>query len=316
MARQTRLSALKLAGGAALALAAPSVGSAQGLKTVRVGSSLDDAITPLLYGMQAGLFAHEGLEIQLQSSSSGAALAQAVVGGSIDVAKSALMSIITAYARGIPFKLLAGAAINSNDAPPTELCVLRDSPIKTAADMNGKTIAVNALQSLDQVGTEAVLDQHGGNSASVKFIEVPTAAMAGALEQGRADMAAITNPQLSDAMATGKFRIFAAPYSGIAPRFLIAGWFCTADFAQRNPDVVRGFGNAMRAATIYTNAHHAETVPLLASYGHLDPDVIARMIRFTNATSLDVTYIQPAIDAAVKYKVIDKGFSAGDLIAK
>jgi len=71
----------------------------------------------------------------------------------------------------------------------------------------------------------------------------------------------------------------------------------------------------LRAAALYTNAHHAETVPLLAAYAHIDPEVIKRMNRLTNATSLDVTYIQPAIDAAVKYKVIDKGFSASELIA-
>jgi NitT/TauT family transport system substrate-binding protein len=312
----SRAQAIGSAAGAALAAAFPRGVRAQSLKTVRVGSSLDDGITPLLYGMHAGLFANAGLDIELQGSTSGAALAQAVAGGTIDIAKTALMSLISAYARGVEFKIIAGAALNSDSEPPTVLCVLRDSPIHTAADLNGKTIAVNALQSLDVIGTELALDQHGGNSASVKFVEIPTTTMAVALEQGRADMAAITNPALADALASGKIRTFAAPYSAISPHLLIAGWFSTADYAAHNPDVVTKFRAVMRQAAAYGNAHHAETAPLLADYGHLDPAVVARMNRFVYPTSLDAALIQPAIDAAVKYKVIDHGFSAADLIAK
>jgi NitT/TauT family transport system substrate-binding protein len=313
--RLSRARVLALTGVTAVTVALPFAGSAQALKPVRTGASLSDGLTPVLYGIHAGLYARVGLDIRLESSESGAALAQAVAGRAIDVANSSLMSLITAYARGITFKLIAGGALYSSEFPTTQLCVLRDSPIKTAADLSGKTIVVNALQSLDMIATESLIDRRGGNSATVKFIELPAPAMFNALEQGRADMAAITNPSLADALATGKVRTFAPPYAGIGDRLLIAGWFCTADYAERNPDVVEKFAAATREAALYTNAHHAETLPLLAAYAHLDPDIIKRMNRLTNATSLDVAYIQPAIDAAVKYRVIDKGFPASDLIA-
>jgi len=311
----SRATLLRTLGATAVALLPPRPGAPQGLKTVRTGASLDDGITPLLYGMHAGLYARAGLDIELQSSSSGAALAQAVAGRTIDVAKSSLMSLITAYARGIKFKLIAGAALYSSDFPTTQLCVLRDSPVKTALDLGGKTIAVTALQSLETIAIDSLIDQRGGHSELVRFIEMPASTMLGALDQGRADMAAIPNPALADALATGKIRTFAAPYSGLGKHVLIGGWFCSEDYAKANPEVVEKFAAATREAILYTNAHHAETVPLLAAYAHLDPEVIKRMNRATNAATLDVTYIQPAIDAAVKYKLIERGFPASELIA-
>jgi hypothetical protein len=72
----------------------------------------------------------------------------------------------------------------------------------------------------------------------------------------------------------------------------------------------------VRQATLYTNAHHAETVPILAAYSHIDPAVIAKMNRLTNATAVVPQEIQPVIDAAVKYKVIDGTFSAQDFLVR
>jgi NitT/TauT family transport system substrate-binding protein len=138
--------------------------------------------------------------------------------------------------------------------------------------------------------------------------------MLGALEQGRADMAAITNPSLADALASGKIRTFAPPYRGIGKRLLIACWFCSDRYAKAQPEVVRKFATATRTATQYTNSHHAETVPLLASYAHLDPAVIGQMNRVQNATTLNVAEIQPAIDVAVRYNVIPTGFSASEFL--
>ncbi|HXP93937.1 MAG TPA: ABC transporter substrate-binding protein [Candidatus Binatia bacterium] len=302
--------------GASLTVAAmrPLQAPAQTLTTVRVGAGLDDGLTPLLYALQTGMFKKAGLDVQLQSASNGAALAAAVAGGAIDVAKSALMSLITAYSRGLRFKIIAGAAQYRTVAPTDLLCVLKSSPIKSMADANGKTIAVATLKGLDMMATQVLIDKNGGNSSTVKFIETPFATMLSVLEQGRADIASISNPALSAALESGKLRSFGDPYGAIAPRFLIAGWFTTTDYARQNPTVVDRFSKVMRDASAYANAHHAETAPILAEYAHIDTDVVLKMNRLENATTLGPQLIQPAIDAAAKYKYIEAGFSAKELL--
>lgn len=288
---------------------------AQALDPVRVGASTDDGIWPLLYGMQAGLFQKVGLDVRLTPSSNGAALAAAVIGGVVDMAKSSLMVLILAYNRGIHFKLVAGAAMHSPSDQSDQLSVLKDSPLTSMGQASGKTIAVVSLQSLDQFGTAELIDKAGGDSSTVKWIEMPYSAMEPALESGRVDIASIGNPNLTVALASGKIRSLGIPYNGIAGRLLIAGWFCTEQFAQANRSIVGRFGAAMREATIYANEHHQELIPIVAAYSKLDPNQLKNETFITNAPVLDPNEIQPSIDVAVKYKLISQRFSASELIA-
>lgn len=282
---------------------------------VHVGSSLDDALTPILYALKAGIFRKNGLDVTLTSAQNGAALAAAVAGGAVDIAKSALMSLINAHLRGVSFKLVAGAGLYVRGETDDELCVLRNSSIASLADVVNKTVVLDSLQSVDQMATEALIDQHGGNSGSCRYIELPDGAMLEALESGRADVASMVNPTLQAVLESGKVRSFGNPYDAIGPRFLIAAWFCTEQFAQRNAVVAQRFAAAVREATIYTNAHHAETVPIVAAYTGISPDVLSKMRSDLNAEVLDPREIQPVIDAAYRYKFIPTTFDAKDLIA-
>lgn len=311
MKRRTALNTLAaaaLCGGAEIA-------GAQTLTTIRVSSIVDDGVTPVLYGMQSGIFRREGLEIQLQSAPSGAALAAAMLGGSVDIGKSSLMSMITAYAHGVTFKLIAGGAVSSSAKAVTQLVVPKSSPISSFADTNGKRIATSALRSFDQMATQALIDRQGGNSSTIQFIELPYSTMATALEQGRVDIAAITGPFLTAALQSGGFRVLGDPYDGIGGRFLIAAWFCTQDYLSQNALATQRFADSLRRAATYTNAHHSETIPLLASFARLEPQQLQAMARIETSTSAIVSSdIQPVIDVAAKYKFIDKGFPAMALL--
>ena len=83
----------------------------------------------------------------------------------------------------------------------------------------------------------------------------------------------------------------------------------------KNRDAIDRFATAMHAATIYANAHHAETAPLLAAFTGIETAQVLAMKRDTCGEYLDPRDIQPAIDAAAKYKIIDKGFPAQELIS-
>lgn len=306
-----RSTAIGLLACAPALLATPPPLRAQTLATVRIGGAITSDITPILYAIQSGLFRRMGLDVQIQSTAIGAALASAVAGGTLDIAKSSLMSLILAYDHGLKFKIIAGAGLYSPKYPTTEISVLKTSSIRSPADANGKTVACSSLRGFDQLGMQALIDKGGGTSTTVKFIELPFTEMLPALEQGRVDLADISQPVLAAALETGKLRTLGDPYAGIADRVLIAGWFCTEDFAVRNPATVRRFAEAVRQATKYTNAHYAQTAVVLADYAHIDPDLIRKMRPHgTNATSVDESDIQPAIDAAAKYTYIAHPFPA------
>lgn len=289
---------------------------AAGLTTVRVASAADDDVTPVLYAQKAGLFQKAGLDVQLVRMSSGAAIAAAVAGGSIDIGKSSLMALIGAHARGIPFTLIAPSGLYDTQTPSALLVVPKTSPIRTARDLSGKTMPTTALRELMQIATYAWVDRNGGDSQSIRFIEMPASAIGPALDDGRVDATTINYPVLQALLESGKDRTIAKPMDAIAPHFLIAAWFSNDDYVAKNRSVVERFKSVLRTAAIYVNAHHAETAGLIAAYSGMDQQTIATMQRVTTGTELDPRLIQPLIDVAATYKVVDKGFDARDFLLK
>ena len=51
-------------------------------------------------------------------------------------------SLAAAVERGLPFALIAGAGLYSTAKPTSMMIVAKNSPLKTAKDLSGKTVAV------------------------------------------------------------------------------------------------------------------------------------------------------------------------------
>lgn len=307
--------ALGALGGAAMALAAPVRANSQQHTVVRLGAQPDDDITPILFGIKTGIFTKLGLDVQVGSSTGGSAIAAAVAGGSIDIGHANLVALLTAHLRGLPFTIVAGSGTYVAEHPDAALVVAKDSPVKSAAELNGKTASMPGLRDIFQIGIMAWMDQSGGDSATLKFLEIPNVVVPVALQQGRTDTAMLINPSLVSALDTGKVRILAHSFDAIAKRFLIAAWFCTNQYVTQNPDVIHRFVVGLRQAASYTNAHPADTVDMLSSYSQINVDLIKRMQRSITALTLDPIEIQPVIDLAAKYKIIERAFPATELIA-
>jgi NitT/TauT family transport system substrate-binding protein len=301
--------------GAAFA-AAPRVVLAQQhpLETLRLASAPDDDVTPALYAEQAGLFRREGLDVRIQASNSGAAVAAAVAGGSMDIGKSSVMALISAHRRGLPFVIIAPAAIYTSDDPVVSMLVAKDSSIQSPRDLNGKTIAVPALGDLYAIANDAFVDRNGGDSKTIRYLEMPTSASPQAIIEKRVDAATMTTPLLVSALDSGKLRVLGHPFDAISKRFIQAAWFTTRDFLQKNRDVVDRFQAVMRAASDYANTHHAQTAPALAAFTKLDPKMIARMPRTSFGGPLDPALLQPVIEIAARYKAIPVAFDARAMV--
>jgi len=281
----------------------------------RSGGVPGDDVTPFLYAQSSGMFRRNGLDATLDAATSGSTVAAAVVGGSYLFGKSSLVSLITAHARNVPIVLVAPAGVWNTKAPVTGLVVRSDSPIKSAADLNGKTIAASSLNDQYTLCTKAWVDAHGGDSSTLKIIEIPGSALAAAIAQGRADAGTLEAPHLELAIKSGTVRLLGRTFDALGPRWLFSAWFTTQDQLKKYPKVAEAFVRTMHDATVYSNAHHADTVGLIAKAASLDADELSKTTRTTCGETLDAREIQPLIDAAARYKVIAAPFDARDLLA-
>ena len=307
-----------VAAAAAMLFATSGISTAQTAKpltTIHLISSPSDDLRPLLYAQSTGLFKDAGLDVVMERSTSGAAVAQAVIGGAIDVGKATLTSLIAAYAHGLPFVLIAPSAQYRKDHSTSAIVVTANSPLKNALELQGKVVACTAIGDIGYLGLRALIDEAGGDSSTVKWIELPTSAVPAAVEQGRVDAGLTTEPSLSREMRAGKVRILVDMLAGYHRAILEGAFFSTRDYVAKNRDAVARFAAVMRKATLYANGHEAETIPLYVAASGIDPQDAAQMHHSFTAQSFEPALIQPVVDLAAKYKIIPARFDARDLMA-
>ena len=301
---------------AALVLLVQGAAPAQtpALTNVRVLASPVDDVMPVLYAVRAGMFQKAGLNVTVDRAASGAAASAAVIGGSVEIGKGNIMSVITAHAHNVPLLIVAPAAIYDPKTPDAALVVAAGSPIRTAHDLVGKVIGVTALNDLSAVATETWLDANGGDSKNTQFIEVPYQSLAPQLEAGRVQAVILLKPFISDVVAARKAKVLGLVYTSIANRFLESVWYASADYIAGHRDVIARFQRVVADASAYTNTHPADTLDLLVSFTGIEPTAANNMTRMVNGTTVRAQEIQPVIDIAAKFKLIPQSFSAQEII--
>jgi NitT/TauT family transport system substrate-binding protein len=275
----------------------------------------EESASPVLWAQQSGLFQRNGFTVDIESQRSGTAIAAGVAGGGYQVGKSSIVPLITAFAKGIPFLLVAPGGLYRASKPHIALIVAADSPIMTAADMNGKTVGVSALDDLNTLGTKAWMDKNGGDSSTLKLVEVPLPAISDTIVARRIDAGVSGTPALQAALDSGKLRVLAHVPDAIAPIFMYTAWFSSKNEIASRPQLMRAFSRTEREAAAYVNAHPEQTVDALSKFTGISADVIAKMTRAQMGTALDPKLIQPVVDVCVHYRVIPAPINAADMIA-
>jgi len=290
-----------------------NVASAQSDQVIHVGVSAFEAHGDVYYAQDLGLFKRAGLNIEVQQYQGGSIVVAAIVSGALQIGAGSPLPLASARSRGLPVVLIAPGYIYDAAAPsPIDaLVVAANSQARTGKDLNGKTIGVTGIRSVDHIAAFAWIDQHGGDSSTVKVVEVPQSAMPDAVAEGRVDAAMIGDPALSAGIDSGKVRILGKAYDAISKRFFAAGWFSTESWAAKNPEIVRKFTAAINAASTWAVRNPEQAALVLQKYMKV---TFSRAHEY-HARALDPALIQPLLDAALKYKFLDS-MNANDLIWK
>ena len=304
---------LGLAAAAALALGsgAPQA-SAQTPETVRVAAFPLDATGNLYYAYDLGLFQKAGLDVQFVTVTSGAVVGQAVASGTIDIGTTNVVSIALAHQSGLPFVIIAPSGASSAASPLEAIVVAKNSPYKTAKDLEGKTAVTTVLQGILQTEADAWMDKHHADPRSVKWIEARAPAQAAVIESGRVDFGAITEPFVTAAVNGGNSRVLGYIGPEVSRLLVEGGYFCTADYAKLHPDTVKKFRAALMEAGRWANAHPDDATAMLTKYTKGAPTPGAHRAVFLNR--FRASDIQPLIDSTAKYGGLKASFPAIDFV--
>jgi NitT/TauT family transport system substrate-binding protein len=301
-----------LAGLGALAVASTRPLRAQTLVPLRLGTVPQDSGAECYYGHDSGIFAKHGIDAQINGMASGPAIASAVLAGALDIGFSNMFSLEAAYDKGLPFTLISAASVYDDAAPTSLLIVAKDSPIRTAHDLDGKTVSTNGLRNIGEYGPSIWIDKNGGDSSTMKFTEMPFPEMPVALASGRVDSAFPAEPFIT--IAKDSARVLADAFASVAPRFNLGIWVTSRQWADAHKDLVSEFAGVMSKTAAWSNNNHAQSAAILAKYAKLDPSIASSMARVPNATRLQAADMQPVLDLALKYGTLPTAVAAEQLI--
>ncbi|MDR6975334.1 NitT/TauT family transport system substrate-binding protein [Streptomyces sp. 3330] len=245
---------------------------------VKVGIVPIVDVAPLYLGRQKGFFSDRGIDLRMESAQGGAAIIPGVVSGQFQFGFSNTTSLMIARTKGVPVRSVAnGSATTGNTTTDVSGVVVgKDSPIKSAADLAGRTVAVNTLRNIGDTTVREAVRKDGGDPAEVKFVELAFDQMPAAVADGRVDAAWMAEPALTVAKAQGG-RVVTSPFAETHPKLTLATFFTSTGLTQKDPALVRKFAEAMTESLTYASAHPDEARRTLTGYTKIDGDVLRNL---------------------------------------
>lgn len=272
-------------------------------------------VAPLYVGIQQGFFEQEKLDIEPQLQEGGATITAAVVSGDLQIGFSNATSVIIAASKKLPVRILAQgvqAARTEKDAWDAVL-VPRGSPIRSPADLEGKTVSVNNLNNVGPLTINNAMEKAGADPSKVKYTEVPFPDAVGALKAGRVDAAWVVEPFASQGTGEGDRQVL-HPFEDAAPGYTVATWFTGTQYAEKNPDVGDRFVRAIDKSNRYAQTHPESVRAAVPTYTKIPEPVAAKMKLPQWSPDLNRPSIQLTVDLSAKYGYLDEKPDLDELI--
>jgi NitT/TauT family transport system substrate-binding protein len=281
---------------------------------VRIGDAVGDPYAEGYYAVDGNFFRKGGLNVDFQSFTSGAPIGPAVVTGNLDIGIMTPLAVANGVTHGVPFVIIAPGGVNSAKAPAGYLLVAKSSPLNTAKDFEGKTIALASLRTLHELMLRAWFDKNGLDQSKLRLIELTFGEMGPAIERGTVAGAVQVEPLTSGLVNSGQCRVIEGPGTALGEELLGGAWFCMRKYAQKNPQIVRRFAIVMAQVARWANSHQLEAGDIQARVGKVNPAVIRGMRRVTYAETMQVSQVQPMLDAATKFGILPRRVAASEII--
>jgi NitT/TauT family transport system substrate-binding protein len=286
-----------------------------GVTKVKVGVLPIANAAPLYIARDQGFFKEEGIEIEPQLAQGGAELVTSLVAGDSQFAFLGYVPVIVARAKGLPVKVIANAdnGAKSRDKEWQIIMSAKSSDIRTPKDLEGKTLALNALRGVGEVTVKAAMEAEGADPNSVKFIEIPFPEMPAALDKGRVDAIWAPEPFLTQVLGAGGHDVLPV-YQSLAPLFPNGAYASTDEYIAKNKQVVEGFARAINKGLKYASDNPEAARKTITTFTKIPPEVAQKMRLPLWPTEIDRAQLTDLIGYTQKYGVIEKPFPVEDMI--
>ncbi|WP_181780814.1 ABC transporter substrate-binding protein [Pseudonocardia pini] len=292
---------------------ATTAAGADGLVPLRVTSlALCNEVTQ--YGVDAGIFARNGLAVELVKTNGGAAGLAAVQSGSADIAFVNPVTTLNAAAGGVPIDVVTGSALTTQES--NAVIAGTGSGIDGPADLQGKTVAVNELGGSGQFLTTKWIEAAAGAPVTAKFVALPFPELVTAVENGQVDAAQVSSAQVAQITKNGKGKSIGNPiYENVGPT-PGAVYLAMRDYVEANPETVQKFVTAMDEVAAVSNdpANDTPRYEVLSKYCKTPAADLPAIAEPDYEGKLDMTAFQRMADIAFEGGLIKTDLDVTTLV--
>lgn len=220
-----------------------------------------------------GYFKDEGLNVTLKRITSSRQIISAQLKGQIDICAGAYPPYILAQATGEEFSILAEGSVMTRST--RVLLTPPHSPITAISQLAGKTIGLEANNTIGTLLVSAMLTDNGISAKQVRFEADPQGypTMARQLSHGAWDAAFFGEPFATQAEEEYGEVPLTDLNSGAATGLPIDGYIATRAWASAHPDTVSAFTRAIERAQRLADTDPAAARRALAASDGLPPTV-------------------------------------------
>jgi NitT/TauT family transport system substrate-binding protein len=253
----------------------------------------------LQVGIDEGFFEEEGLELTLRPMQGGAVMVPALVAGELQFGMGQILSLLQANENGIEIEAVSGFTTPSEETPAdVGVWVKPESGIESVLDLAGKTVSVNAVNTIGDTLLKAEMEQAGGDPDSIKFVEMAFGYAPAALASGNID-AALTPEPFGYLLASqfGAVQI-AAPYQAVAPEIPQVVVFTSSAYAAESPDVVSAMAAAVAKTAEFAAANEDKVRSAVETVLEMDQATSAGVVLETFNANLSLSAIEGFVKVA------------------
>jgi len=259
---------------AGLLLASVATATAAAADKVRVGKSVTQpfAFAPIEIGLEEGIWARHGLELEVAIFAGDAKLQQALVANSVDFGLGSGPAI-GFLAKGVPAKAVGAIA---NEPLSMGLVVGPSSAIRTPGDLKGAKIGISTEGSLTYWLARELSRRMGWGSEGIKTVALGAiSAQFAALKRSQVDGFVMSSSQgyLLEKHKDGRLLLAFGDYIKDFHTHVI---MATDDIIRKEPDQVRRFLSGWIEVIAFMAADKDETVRIARQVTGLDEDIERR----------------------------------------
>lgn len=292
--------------------------ASQSRTKVTVGAVRVAGSAALALGQQKGFFRKAGLDVTLNFQYPPSQFNAALLSGDLDFGVQSWGGLTAVAANGVPLKAIANIANAHKSGQPDDgqMVVMPKSPIKSAKQLGGKTIAVGTLNGIGEATIRDAAARAGVPQNTLKFVAVNFPDMSTALRAGRIDAAFAQEPFITAMKMQSKVRLLPITQGSFISGLPLNPLITTEKYGKANPRVVAAMRKASNQSVAYARKNPKKIRKLLPKLIGISPAIANRMVLPDYSSTMDLAKVQRLINALYRFDKLRTKISAQSMVLR